>query len=226
MSDKVLDDESIAIVKAANLPISLSAIEEIIFEEDSSEWFYLKHYQHPEWPGGASGVTIALGYDLGYAKPDKIRADWTGLVPDSMISVLTSCSGFTGVHAHDKMVQVKNQISIPWSAALQVFLKRDMPNWIATAAHLLPNWDKLGPTCKGIIVSLIYNRGAAGFNQTGDRMREMRAIKTDMVAQHFDDIPNQFRSMARLWTGGVHARRLREAALFQQGLEEMKGSQA
>ena len=59
MADMVLDDVSIALVKAANLPISLAAIEEIIFEEDSSEWYYLKHYQHPEWPGGGSGITIA-----------------------------------------------------------------------------------------------------------------------------------------------------------------------
>ena len=48
MSDQILDDASIALVKSKNLPISLTAIEEIIFEEDSSEWIYNKIYQHPE----------------------------------------------------------------------------------------------------------------------------------------------------------------------------------
>ena len=224
MSDMVLDDAAIAIVKAANLEISLEAIEEIIFEEDSSEWFYLKHYQHPEWPGGASGVTIALGYDLGYANAAKIHADWDGLVDAGTVNQLVRCSGVTGVHAHDLLMQVRGSIVIPWNAALTVFLKRDMPQWIATAKHLLPNWDKLGPMCKGIIVSLIYNRGAAGFNAAGDRYREMRAIKADMQVEHYADIPNQLRSMARLWTGGVHARRLREATLFEKGLVEMEGT--
>lgn len=223
MPDKVLDDESIAIVKAADLPISLEAIEEIIFEEDSSEWYYLKCYQHPEWPGGASGVTIALGYDLGYASAAKIHTDFDSLLDPHMIDLMISVSGHTGTRAHIDVERIGRLITIPWAVALKVFLKRDMPLWIATIHHILPNTDKLGPTCLGMLVSLAYNRGAS-FNNIGDRYREMRAIKTDMALQHFADIPNQFRSMARLWTGGVHARRLREAALFEKGLEEMKGA--
>lgn len=225
MSDKVLDDQSIALVNAANLPISLAAIEEIIFEEDSSEWYYLKHFQHPEWPGGASGVTIALGYDLGYANADKIHHDFDGLIPDEMIRVLISVVGITGTRAHDAMLRVRSLVTIPWSAALQVFLKKDMPTWIATVKHILPNSDKLGPTCLGVLVSLAYNRGAS-FDKTGDRYSEMRGIKAAMATQNFAAIPHLFRSMARLWTGGVHDRRLREAILFEKGLVEMKGTQS
>src|SRR5258708_2901176 len=107
MSDMVLDDVAIAIVKAANLEISVEAIEEIIFEEDSSEWYYLKHYQHPEWPGGASGITIALGYDLGYATPMKIEADFGQLVSPEMLQVMIRCAGVTGIRAHDLLMQVR-----------------------------------------------------------------------------------------------------------------------
>src|SRR5208337_5559543 len=139
MSDQVLDDVSIAIVKAAGLPISLEAIEEIIFEEDSSEFYYNKVYQHPEWPGGASGVTIALGYDLGYATPNKIRADFAEKVPAEMLEYLVSCAGITGAQAHYKMQAVRSHITIPWAVALEVFLKRDMPQWIATVEHVLTN---------------------------------------------------------------------------------------
>lgn len=225
MTDKVLDDESIAIVKAANLPISLEAIEEIIFEEDSSEWYYLKCYQHPEWPGGRSGITIALGYDLGYASPAKIHSDFDGLLDPKMVELMCSLSGHVGTRAHLDLARVRGAIVVPWSVALKVFLKHDMPAWIATVRNVLPNTQKLGPTCLGILVSLAYNRGAS-FSMVGDRYREMRAIKADMANSHFADIPNQLRSMARLWTGGVHARRLREAALFEKGLNEMKGTQA
>lgn len=223
MADQVLDEASVGLVHAMNLPISLEAIEEIIFEEDSNEFYYNKVYQKPEWPGGASGITIALGYDLGYATPAKVHADFDGKVPISVISAMMHVVGLTGSHAHNALAQARQVITIPWSVALEVFLKRDMPMWIDTVRHTLPNTDKLGPTCLGVLVSLAYNRGAS-FNRAGDRYREMRAIKSDMTTQHFADIPNQFRSMARLWTGGVHARRLREAALFEKGLNEMKGA--
>lgn len=222
MSDSILDDQSIALVKAANLPISLEAIEEIIFEEDSSEAYYNKNYRHPEWPGGASGVTIALGYDLGYATPTKIAADFGADVSAAMLQVLISCAGITGSAAHSKMQAVRGQIDIPWLLALKVFLGRDMPLWIATIRHVLLNTELLGPTCLGILVSLAYNRGAS-FHNAGDRYAEMRAIAFDMANKRFDDIPHQLRSMSRLWTGGVHARRLREATLFERGLLEMKG---
>lgn len=217
MSDKIMDDASIALVAAANLPISLAGIEEIIMEEDSSEGYYVSHYQRPEWPGGRSGVTILLGYDLGYATPAKIHKDLDGKLPDAMVAACVSVAGITRSAAHDAMLRVRSQIACPWLVALDVFLHNDMPEWIATCEKYLPNFDKLSPDCKGALVSLAYNRGPS-FDMIGDRYREMRNIKADMAVQHFADIPTQFRSMARLWTGGVHDRRFREAALFQRGL--------
>jgi hypothetical protein len=55
--------------------ISQAAINHIIAEEVSSPAYYERHYRKPEWPGGASGVTVGNGYDLGYASPQKIRDD-------------------------------------------------------------------------------------------------------------------------------------------------------
>jgi hypothetical protein len=219
MADSILDDQAIAVVKAANLPIGLASIEEIIAEEDSSEAYYTRHYQSPEWPGGASGVTIMLGYDLGYATPDKITKDLKGKISDAMLAACISCSGIHGSAAYGTMMRVRSLISIPFVVALDVFLHTDMPEWIATARHYLANTELLPPDCLGAIVSVIYNRGAS-FNSAGDRYREMRAIKADMASKNFADIPNQFRSMARLWpsTSGVHGRRYREAAIFEKAL--------
>ena len=219
MADSIMDDASIAQVKAANLPISLASIEEIIREEDGSQFYYQSHYQHPEWPGGASGVTILLGYDLGYATHDKVTADLKGKIPDAMLDACLSVVGIKGIAAHDAMLRIRSQINLPWSVALDVFLHTDMPQWIATARKTLPNTELLSPDCLGTIISLIYNRGAS-FGMAGDRYREMRAIKADMGTKNFADIPYQLRSMARLWpsTNGVHARRFREAALFESGL--------
>ena len=220
MSDSVMDDASIALVKAANLPIGLASIEEIIREEDSSEWYFIKHYQQPEWPGGSSGVTVMLGYDLGYANAEKIHNDLDGKIPPEMVAACVACSGITGGAAHDAMLRFRSRINIPWLVALDVFLHNDMPEWTTTVRKYLPNTDLLPPDCLGMLVSLAYNRGPS-FNAGGDRAREMRAIKADMGAKNFADIPNQLRAMARLWpsTSGVHGRRFREATIFQNALQ-------
>lgn len=217
MSDQILSDASIAQFKAANLRIGLESFEEIIADEDTSEYYYSKRYSKPEWPGGASGVTILLGYDLGYATHDKVNKDLKGKIPDSMLSACQSCVGIRGTSAHNKMIQIHNQIDLPWSVALDVFLHNDIPEWLATNDHILPNMSKLSPNRRGILLSLSYNRGAS-YNLQGDRYREMRAIKADMSNENFNNISAQLRSMSRLWPvgNGVHSRRLREAAIWDK----------
>ena len=219
MPDQILDDASIELVKSKNFSISLAAIEEIIFEEDTSEFYYNKIYQRPEWPGGASGVTIGLGYDLGYATKDKVIKDFKGKIPDDMLNALLSVVGITGTSANRVMLKVKSKISIPWDVALDVFLNNDIPEWINTVNHVLDNTNLLSPDCLGALVSLAYNRGAS-FHRTGDRYKEMRAIAADMSTKNFKDIPNQFKLMSRLWpkSSGVYKRRFREASLFEKGL--------
>jgi hypothetical protein len=219
MADSVMDDDSVALVKAAKLPISVAAVELIIAEEDSSEAYYQQHYQSPEWPGGASGVTIGLGYDLGYVSAEKIHADFADKVGQTALNAMISVSGIHGAAAHDAMLRVKHLITISWPVALDVFLNDDMPHWIATVRKVLPNTDKLSPDSLGALVSLAYNRGAS-FDMVGDRYREMRQIKADMASEDFGGIPAQFLSMTRLWPtmSGLRNRRRREAALFKQGL--------
>lgn len=210
-----------------SLQISQIAINHIIAEEVSSPAYYERHYRRPEWPGGASGVTIGVGYDLGYASKDKIRADWGSRVPAQMLRIMMTCSGVKGGAAKALLASVRPQIEIPWDMAYEVFISRDIPQWTATCERALPNFSELTATCKGIEVGLAYNRGAGGFTSNGDRFREMRQIRSYMTTREFALIPGQHRSMARLWRGtsvnGVADRRLREAALFEKGLKEPAG---
>jgi hypothetical protein len=99
-----------------------------------------------------------------------------GKIPNAMLAACQSCVGITGTAAHDAMLRVRSQIDLPWSVALDVFLHTEMPKWIATVRKVLPNTDQLSPDCLGTLVSLAYNRGAS-FDMSGDRYREMRAIK-------------------------------------------------
>lgn len=201
--------------------ISQAAVDLIVREEVGSRRLYEAKYTHPEWPGGQSGVTIGIGYDCGYSTPARLRADWSGKIPDGMIRILEAACGLTREAAHARTRAIGSTVTVPWDAAMAVFESRDAPRWEAIVTHALPNTDKLSSDSYGAIVSLAYNRGAS-FSNAGDRYREMRAIKDHMTTEHFSEIPQEFRSMMRLWpsTSGVHGRREREAVLFEAGLHK------
>lgn len=201
--------------------ISQKAIDLIIREEVSSEATYRKRYTGPIWPGVASGVTVGIGYDVGYVTPARLRADWQGRIPDKMITALSRACGVRGAAAKPLARQLQGQVVVPWEAAISNFREIKMPRWIATVKGKLPNTDRLHPDCLGMLVSLAYNRGPS-FDAPGDRYREMRAIKALMASGNFAGIPAQFRSMKRLWPNvkGLQDRREREARVFEDGLRK------
>lgn len=201
------------------LKSSQAAIDLIVMEEVSSQAAYQKLYQHPEWPGGMSGVTIGIGYDCGYSTAATIAADWGDKLPPEVVKCLEDVAGIHGSPASSYAHQLRGAVTVPWEAAMAVFQQRDMPKWEQTVAHALPNTDKLSPDSFGALVSLAYNRGAS-FSLQGDRYTEMRDIHALMAAGQFDRIPDEFRSMKRLWpnTVGLRNRRDHEAALFAKGL--------
>ncbi len=59
--------------------ISRKAIEMIIKHEVGGRDVYNRRYQKPIWAGGDSGVTIGLGYDVGYVTEKQFFSDWEGL---------------------------------------------------------------------------------------------------------------------------------------------------
>lgn len=187
----------------------------------SSKAYYEKHYTHPEWPGGASGVTVGIGYDLGYQSSDKIEADWRGRVDGNSLLLMKRCAGVRGAAAQS-LTRYVQQITVPWDAAMSVFTQRDIPQWEAATKRALPNCDLLSATCFGVLVSISYNRGAAGWTSAGsDRFREMYAIRQCMLSKRFALVADQIDSMARLWpNSGVGGRRHREASLFRDSLAE------
>lgn len=185
---------------------------------------YDRQYHRPEWPQGNSGITIGIGYDVGAGVKNRQQLwdDWSGKIPDSMITLLERGIGVTGSRAHDIMLQIRSHVDVPWDAAMDVFLNVDVPRWYNICKKYLPNFELLSPDSKGALVSLAYNRGPS-FNDTGDRYREMRAIKQHMIDKKFDLIPDEFRRMKRLWpsTSGLRKRRDKEAAFFARGLNQI-----
>lgn len=212
--------DPIAILASASaLRSSQAAIDLIVCSEVSSESAYTKLYQQPTWPGGMSGVTVGIGYDLGYSTVDQIDEDWADKLPLEMVEAMQEVAGITGSAASSHAHMLVGKVTVPWDAAMAVFEGRDMPKWEGIVERSLPNTDKLSGDSFGALTSLTYNRGAS-FSSPGSRFMEMRAIYHHMAGTTFNLIPDDIRAMARLWPNalGLRIRRDKEADLFAKGL--------
>jgi len=199
--------------------ISDTAFNLIVEFEVSNQQIYSAKYRKPTWPRGASGVTIGIGYDVGYTTVAELHADFDGAIPVPMVKALEAAVRVTGDPAAALARQLGGDVDVPWEAAITVHRTKVMPRWIGLTERSLPNTAALNADSLGALVSLIYNRGAS-FNNSGDRYSEMRAIKAHMAASNFTAIPGDIRSMKRLWptVPGLQKRREREARLFESGL--------
>src|ERR1700678_3082244 len=199
--------------------VSMKALELIATEEDSNQAYYVRHYEHWDWPEGASGPTIGIGVDCGYMTPAEVRANFAGIVDDATISEIVSACGIRGEAAGHWVAAHRNGVTITWQQAILEFVRRELPQWVKQVTDDIPGANRLPPDCLGAITSLTYNRGAS-FKAPGPRFAEMRAIRADVMSGNLADVPNQFLAMRRLWpTGGdLWNRRAHEATLFKQGL--------
>lgn len=204
---------------SSSRPISDTAFDLIVEFEVSSEQTYTQKYRHPVWPRGASGVTVGIGYDVGYATHNSLHADFDGAIPPAMVTALERAVGVTGAPAAPLAQELATSVDVPWQAAISVHRAKVLPRWVGIVERALPNTASLGPDALGALVSLTYNRGAS-FGKAGDRYEEMRNIKAHMAASRFSAIPGDIRAMKRLWPDvpGLQKRREREAVLFEKGL--------
>ncbi len=199
---------------------SQDGIDLIVTEEDSGQLYYTRHYTHFEWPAGASGPTVGIGFDCGYSTSQQIHDTWAGIVSDDTVSALMRAAGLKGNAAREFVQSHGASITITWDQAMAEFMQRELPHWEALCRAALPNYGLLPGDCAGAIDSLAYNRGVEGFHALGDRYGEMRAIAKYMASRQFNLIPYQFYSMRRLWPygGDLWRRRGHEAQLFERGL--------
>lgn len=172
---------------------------------------------HPEWPKGASGVTIGIGYDLGYTDRNTFESDWSALA-DITVSRLSPTVGLKGERAHAKLSSV-HDILVQWDQATDVFDNVDVSRWWATTRKVLgPGFVNLRPNAQAALVSLGFNRG---WSMSGNNRIECRAIRDDCVPhEDYTCIAKQLRTMKRIWRGtaierGMSRRRDAEAKLVE-----------
>jgi GH24 family phage-related lysozyme (muramidase) len=172
-----------------------------------------------EWPGGASGITIGIGYDLGYVTVDQFESDWGEFLSTQDIKRLRSVVGLRGIKAKNKAASLSD-IKIKRTDAEKVFIERTIPLTQFKAEQAFRGIDELPLDAQGALVSLVYNRGTSMADDSPeDRRKEMRAIRDAVARQDMKDIAVQLRLMKRLWIGknlgGLLKRRDAEAELVE-----------
>lgn len=199
------------------LTISQACRDKIVEFEVGSRAYYEKYAKHPVWPGGASGVTIGIGYDLGQHTVQQFIDDWSGYTAVNACPELQAVCRHSGANAKWLLHTVAG-ISIPYDAAVAVFDKIVLPRYIAMTDRTFPNCSQLPQDAFGALVDLVFNRG--GDVGMDDRRAEMRAIKNAMLAQNISVIPSLIRSMKRLWPTNLAllGRRDWEADFFERAI--------
>lgn len=188
---------------------------------------YEKFEPKPYQPGDdLSGVTLAIGYDLGQQSATQIKADLGPFYTEAQIERLLKAQGKKGAAARALVPQLLDiTITKEKGLHLATVLKTRYAN---QTLSIYPSALKLHPHCQGVLLSLVFNRGP-GLTEPkngGITRKHMRQIKEALEATTPEKIPDIFRDMSKLWnkTGpngnsGVGKRRRDEADIFEKGLK-------
>jgi hypothetical protein len=200
------------------LAISQACRDKIVAFEVGNRAYYEKFAIHPVWPGGMSGVTIGIGYDLGQHSAAELTADWAE--QNHIVAPLLPVCGLKGDKANAALPSVI-RTAIPYDAALNVFTRTILPRYIAATEKAFSYCDLLPQDAFGALVDLVFNRGG-GMDPRDARRSEMVLIGKAMATHNFKAIPGYLRSMKRLWpySMGLQTRREWEATTFEHALAQ------
>lgn len=170
---------------------------------------------HPEWPGASSGVTIGIGYDLGYYSRSVVDSDWNELQPNPR-SRLLSVVGLSGARARSVLPTVRD-ILVAWEAALGVFDNVDVAREFSRGEKAMPGLNHLRPNAQAALISLGFNRG---WGLSGPNRSEMRDIRDAVPSRDYELMAIKLREMKRVWYGtnierAMTRRRLAESRLME-----------
>lgn len=199
--------------------ISKKSKDLIIYYEFGSKAYFNKVTTHPVWPNTlASGVTVSGFYDCGYYSKVNIINDWIK-IQKNWRNTLGDTSGIKGYAARDIVKNIK-YITIPWDIGIETFDNVILGRYYQLALRTFPGMNELNADTRGVLLSLIMNRGAS---TSGESRREMRNIKSLVPKKDYVGIAREIKSMKRLWIGkgvdGLLKRRDSEADLVLQSIK-------
>lgn len=199
--------------------ISRKSIDLIIQFEIGGRSYYEKALQKPTYPGGASGVTVGIGYDLGYNTEKQFLADWSPTLNLNFVNALKPLCGLKGDKAKSMIKGEVLNVRIPYNIAYDVFVKSSVPRFYKAALTIYPEMIHLNEDTQGALVSMVFNRGTS---LVGDRRKEMKAIVELVKLKDYEGIAEEIEKSKRLWEGagldGLVIRREAEADLIRNSI--------
>lgn len=200
----------------SSMAVSRKSMDLLISFEVSSETVYQKKYQKPIWPGGESGITIGIGYDLGFNSAADIRNSWGNWIAAAQLNTLITAAEKKGQIAKNYLEHTQS-VNIPYQVAMAVFYQDTLPSYARRTKKAFPMIAKLPPDAQGALLSLVYNRGES---TKGPTRIEMLNIVDLVAQQNLKGIAQEIRRMKRLWEGknlpGLLDRREKEATMVEQ----------
>lgn len=197
------------------LTLTHDGVSAIVRYEIGSDALYHRELRKPTWPGAESGVTIGIGYDLGYTTAERFLLDWQGHLGTEALAQLSASCGKTGASAK-RAIENLQDVRISLSKAKKVFRYSSLYEYARRALRAYPGLEQLEPAAQSAIVSLVFNRGVS---MRGASRQEMLNIKELVQACDHDGIADEIVSMKRIWAGrnlgGLLKRRDAEAAMVR-----------
>ena len=154
------------------------------------------------WPGGESGISIGIGYDLRFE--ENFEDDWKlYLLPDEIPRLKT----VVGKQGSNELAKQFKDIKISRESANKVFMDKTLPEYTRQTRAAFPGFDDLPLDAQGALVSLVYNRGAG---LSGPTRVEMKNICDLAPKGDLKGIADQIRAMKRLWPNNADLRNRRD----------------
>lgn len=211
---EMIFDTTVPILPAGtSMVISKNGMDKILGWEVSGKAAYHSKYKSPTWPGGQSGVTIGIGYDLGYYSVKEFSEDFHEL-PKEDLNKLIPVVGKKGENAKNAISNEVAQVVIPFEIAYKVYCANSVPKYAKMAKKVYADVSNLPPDAQAAILSLVYNRGT---DIRGDRRVEMKNLVQLIKDKRLKGIAAEFRKMKRLWPdmAGLRNRREDEAVMIE-----------
>jgi GH24 family phage-related lysozyme (muramidase) len=186
------------------------------YEVGGGKAYYDKFLSKPTWPGGASGLTLAIGVDCGYYTPDELGKIFYFL-PYDQLTAIKGASGKKGEAGREYTKKIKSlNVQVTWDQAVDIFNTLTWPKFAKLTEKAFPGVENLCDNAYGALVSLVFNRGSS---LSGDSRLEMRNIRNLVLKKDYKGIAKEIRKMKRLWVGkgldGLLERRDAEAKLVE-----------
>jgi GH24 family phage-related lysozyme (muramidase) len=172
------------------------------------------HNGHPYWPGGASGVTLDPGFDLGHNIESTLRRYYGEILGEREIRALLGAVGLKGGEARLMLAaspKIK-AISVSREQAARVFPPLAAHYWKAIVRRFP---DLAAPTTPPAVqtaaLSLSYNRGAGN--------KQLAPLAGLLREQNWRAVADEIATMQQAHVqAGIRRRRQEEAELIRSAL--------